>query len=98
MITAATTGFQENLQLSEKTILHGQEYEKQIFRHCKKCKECVLQNQGQPEKCFGHFDSPDFTNGVHLHGLGGTYSPTQQQGKQVRVDGNRYANRILPLQ
>ena len=26
---------------------------KQIFRHCKKCKECVLQNQGQPEKCFG---------------------------------------------
>ena len=32
---------------------------KQIFRHCKKCKECVLQNQGQQEKCFGHFDSPD---------------------------------------
>ena len=32
---------------------------KQIFRHCKKSKECVLQNQGQPEKCFGHFDSPD---------------------------------------
>ena len=32
---------------------------KQIFRHCKRCKECVLQNQGQPEKCFGHFDSPD---------------------------------------
>ena len=32
---------------------------KQIFRHCKKCKECVLQNQGQPEKCFSHFDSPD---------------------------------------
>ena len=32
---------------------------KQIFRHCKKYKECVLQNQGQPEKCFGHFDSPD---------------------------------------
>ena len=25
---------------------------KQIFRHCKKCKECVLQNQGQPEKGF----------------------------------------------
>ena len=32
---------------------------KQIFRHCKRCKECVLQNQGQSEKCFGHFDSPD---------------------------------------
>ena len=49
---------------------------KQIFRHCKRCKECVLQNQGQPEKCFGHFDLPGFANGVHLHGLGGTYSPT----------------------
>ena len=32
---------------------------KQVFKHCKKCKECVLQNQGQPKKCFGHFDSPD---------------------------------------
>ena len=32
---------------------------KQVFRHCKKCQQCVLQNQGQPEKCFGHFDSPD---------------------------------------
>ena len=53
---------------------------KQIFRHCKKCKECVLQNQGQPEKCFGHFDR--FADGVHLHGLGGTYSPAQQQGNE----------------
>ena len=33
--------------------------QKQIFRHCKKCKECVLQNQGQPEKCFDNFDLPD---------------------------------------
>ena len=29
---------------------------KQVFRHCKRCKECVLQNQGQPERGFGHFD------------------------------------------
>ena len=64
---------------------------KQIFRHCKRCKECVLQNQGQPEKCFGHFG---ITNGVHLHGLGGTYSPTQQQRKQIRADSDRYVNRI----
>ena len=32
---------------------------KQVFRHCKRCKECVLQNQGQPEKGFGHFDAPE---------------------------------------
>ena len=68
---------------------------KQIFRHCKKCKECVLQNQGQLEKCFGHFDSPDLPMfRVHLHGFSGTYSPAQQQRKQVRVDSNRYVNRI----
>ena len=24
-----------------------------------RCKEYILQNQGQPEKCFGHFDSRD---------------------------------------
>ena len=68
--------------------------QKQIFRHCKKCKECVLQNQGQPEKGFWAFRLTRFTNGVHLHGLGGTHPPTQQQGKQVCVDGNRHVNRI----
>ena len=32
---------------------------KQVFRHCKRCKECILQKQGQTEKGFSHFDSPD---------------------------------------
>ena len=32
---------------------------KQVFRHCKKCKKCILQNQGQPEKSFSHFDLPE---------------------------------------
>ena len=32
---------------------------KQVFRHCKKCTECILQNQGQAEKGFSHFESPD---------------------------------------
>ena len=37
---------------------------KQVFRHCKKCTECILQNQGQAERLFSHFD------------LYGTHSPT----------------------
>ena len=28
---------------------------KQVFRHCRKCAECILQNQGQPEKSFWAF-------------------------------------------
>ena len=32
---------------------------KQVFRHCKKCTQCILQNQGQSEKSFSHFESPD---------------------------------------
>ena len=32
---------------------------KQFFCHCKKCAECILQNQGQEEKGFSHFDSPN---------------------------------------
>ena len=32
---------------------------KPIFRHCKRCAKCILQNQGQAEKSFSHLDSPD---------------------------------------
>ena len=32
---------------------------KQIFKHCKQCAECQLQNQGQPEKQFDRFQTPD---------------------------------------
>ena len=32
---------------------------KQVLRLCKKCAECILQNQGQSEKAFSHFDLPD---------------------------------------
>ena len=32
---------------------------KQVFKHCKQCTECILQNQGQPEKQFSHFQTPE---------------------------------------
>ena len=55
---------------------------KQIFRHCKKCKECVLQNQGQPEKCFGHFDSPDLQMEFICMDLVGPIHPPSSRGNK----------------
>ena len=57
---------------------------KQIFRHCKKCKECMLQNQGQPEKCFGHFDSPDLPmEFICMDLVGPIYPPGSRGNKYV---------------
>ena len=55
---------------------------KQIFRHCKKCMECVLQNQGQPEKCFGHFDSPDLPMEFICMDLVGPIHPPSSRGNK----------------
>ena len=55
---------------------------KQIFRHCKKCKECVLQNQGQPEKCFGHFDLPDLPMEFICMDLVGPIHPPSNRGNK----------------
>ena len=55
---------------------------KQIFRHCKKCKECMLQNQGQPEKCFGHFDSPDLLMEFICMDLVGPIHPPSSRGNK----------------
>ena len=57
---------------------------KQIFRHCKKCKECILQNQGQPEKCFGHFDSPDLPmEFICMDLVGPIHPPSSRRNKYV---------------
>ena len=55
---------------------------KQIFRHCKKCKECILQNQGQPGKCFGHFDSPDLPMEFICMDLVGPIHPPSSRGNK----------------
>ena len=55
---------------------------KQIFRHCKKCKECILQNQGQREKCFGHFDSPDLPMEFICMDLVGPIHPPSSRGNK----------------
>ena len=55
---------------------------KQIFRHCKKCKECILQNQGQPEKCFGHFDLPELPMEFICMDLVGPIHPSSSRGNK----------------
>ena len=55
---------------------------KQIFRQCKKCKACILQNQGQPEKCFGHFDSPDLPMEFICMDLVGPIHPASSRGNK----------------
>ena len=55
---------------------------KQIFRHCRKCKECVLQNQGQQENCFGHFDSPDLPMEFICINLVGPIHPPSSRGNK----------------
>ena len=55
---------------------------KQVFRHCKKCKECVLQNQGQPEKSFGHFDLPDLPMEFICMDLVGPIHPPSSRGNK----------------
>ena len=55
---------------------------KQVFRHCKRCKECVLQNQGQPEKGFGHFDTPELPMEFICMDLVGPIHPPSSRGNK----------------
>ena len=58
---------------------------KQIFRHCKRSKECILQNQGQPEKCFGHFDLPDLPMEFICMDLVGRIHPPSSRGNKYML-------------
>ena len=41
---------------------------KDILRHCKRCHQCALQNQGTGEVGFDHFKRPISSDGIHLYG------------------------------
>ena len=76
----------------------GQAFGKQVFRHCKKCAECILQNQGQAEKRVWSLWFSRFTHGIYLYGLSGTNPSTIQQRKQVHLNCHWHVNRISPWQ
>ena len=68
-----------------KKQYYWQGMRKQIFRHCKRCKECLLRNQGQPEKYFGHFDSPDLPMEFICMDLVGPIHPPSNRGNKYML-------------
>ena len=63
---------------------------KQVFRHCKQCAECQLQNQGQPEKQFDHFQTPDLPMQFICMDLVGPIHPPSSRG-------NRYVLTVIDM-
>ena len=55
---------------------------KQIFKHCKQCAECQLQNQGQPEKQFDRFQTPDLPMQFICMDLVGPIHPPSSRGNK----------------
>ena len=74
---------------------------KQVFRHCRKCAECILQNQGQAEKGFSHFDSPDLPMEFICMGLVGPIHPASSQGNKyvlTVIDMLTWFTMAVPIQ
>ena len=63
---------------------------KQVFRHCKQCAECQLQNQGQPEKQFDRFQTPDLPMQFICMDLVGPIHPPS-------IKGNRYVLTVIDM-
>ena len=63
---------------------------KQVFRHCKHCRECILQNQGQTEYGFSHFNAPDMPMQFICMDL---VSPIQPASSR----GNKYVLTVIDM-
>ena len=63
---------------------------KQIFKHCKQCVECQLQNQGQLEKQFDRFQTPDLPMQFICMDLVGPIHPPSSRG-------NKYVLTIIDM-
>ena len=57
---------------------------KDVFKHCKACYECRLQNQGQPDDEFKHFTIPELPMEMICMDLVGPISPvTSSRNKYI---------------
>ena len=63
---------------------------KDVFKHCKSCYECRLQNQGQPDDKFKHFTVPELPMEMICMDLVGPISP-------VTTSGNRYILTVIDM-
>ena len=55
---------------------------KDVFKHCKACHECRLQNQGQPDDEFKHFTIPELPMEMICMDLVGPISPVTSAGSK----------------
>ena len=63
---------------------------KDVFRHCKACYECKLQNQGQPDEDFKHVTVPELPMEMICMDLVGPIS-------RVTWSGNRYILTVIDM-
>ena len=63
---------------------------KQVFKHCKNCRKCILQNQGQAEHGFSHFNTPDLPMQFICMDLVGPIQPASSRG-------NRYVLTVIDM-
>ena len=63
---------------------------KEVFRHCKSCKECLLQNQTTRSQKFSHFKPPDYPMQQICMDLVGPITPTSARG-------NRYVLTVVDM-
>ena len=63
---------------------------KDVFKHCKACYDCRLQNQGQPDDEFKHFTVPELPIEMICMDLVGPISP-------VSSAGNRYILTVIDM-
>ena len=63
---------------------------KDILRHCKRCHQCALQNQGMGEVGFDHFNVPSLPMEFICMDLVGPISPQTSKG-------NRYMLTVIDM-
>ena len=63
---------------------------KDVFKHCKACYECRLQNQGQPNDKFKHFTVPELPMEMICMDLVGPIVP-------VTLAGNKYILTVIDM-
>ena len=73
-----------------KRNYYWQGMRKEIFQHCKSCKECLLQNQNTTSQKFGHFKPPEYPMQLICMDLVGPITPTTMRG-------NRYILMVVDM-
>ena len=64
----------------------------QVFKHCKNCQECMLQNQANTAADFKHFKMPDIPMQLICMDLVGSISPVTSRGNRDAYRAHIYCN------